>query len=683
MNLRHTGGGPAGDTLVPSAGTGTVYRPDIDGLRAVAVLSVVLYHLQPDWLPGGFVGVDIFFVISGFLITRNIWLEMLDGRFTLGNFYVRRIRRIAPAFLAMASATLAFGALVLTPDDLDRLAQTALWGVFSASNVFFWLKLETSYFADSSAEEMLLHTWSLGVEEQFYMVWPLLLLLCVRLPRRAMAAIVLAATLCVLSYLLTELRLDEAPKFTYYMLPSRAGELMLGALLALFSREGPSRRVLPGAIVELAAAAGFLLMGASLVLLQPDSRFPGINALWPTMGAALVMLAGQNGSRLASALLSTRPMVFIGLLSYSLYLWHWPVLAYIRYFYGDVSLPHGLLAVIVMSVLAYAAYRWVEVPARRWRAPAWRQVVTLLAVPGALLAGAAVLIFAAGGVADRLRESTDYLAGIERLEKLTQAAPAFEQVCQLAQHDDSILDQSRCMLGPNSTALTEAGGDARILLWGDSMASHYVGLISVLADAGGFDFRNAAHAACPPVFAAGHGVGRYADGCSRFVSFMREQLLSGRYETVVMSAGWKNYDDRNPNFRRDLSQTIDALHRAGVRVVLIGHLPRFNGYNRRCELREIRSWHLDCSERGSIVDSGDTWINRHLRKVADTQPNITYLDARALLCSNGRCVAYADGLPLYFDTGHLSMAGSQRLGERIADTAVGRQWIRALTGSSR
>ena len=652
--------------------SGPAYRPDIDGLRALAVLAVLVHHLEAAWLPGGFVGVDIFFVISGYLITRNIHGEMAEGRFSLGQFYLRRIRRIAPAFLVMTAATLLAGTFLLLPADLERLAASALAGVLASANIYFWHFLDDGYFAESAAEEPLLHTWSLGVEEQFYFLWPFLLLLLMRAPHRRGLLLATTVVLGVASFAAAEWWAATSPKFAFYMLPARAGELMVGALLALNARE--VRGSGGGWATELLAATGLALVGFALLWLDPSSRFPGINALYPCLGTALLILVGRD-SRLVAWVFTPRPVVAIGLVSYSLYLWHWPVLAYLRYVHGNVPLVQMGWAVLAIAVLSVASYFFVEKPARRWRAGAARQVFALYGLPGAMLAGLSWWLLAGAQPAADGRQPTAAEDAVARIEKQTAAAPAFRQVCQISKHDPGILEIPRCVVG--SRALRRAGEEPRVLLWGDSNASHHVGVLAAVANHHGFIFRNAAHASCPPVFGGDFGTGRFQEGCRQFQPLLKQAILAGRYRTVALGGSWDVYFSR-PGFREELESTLDQMQAAGLRVVLLGNVPRFPGYRRRCELQLASGEERPCRRLSRRPDRGESKANRTLRAIADARDGVEYLSVHAVLCRDGTCEPYLRGQPLYYDSGHLSMAGSRLIGRIIVKGPAREDWVRAF-----
>ncbi len=351
------------------------YRPDVDGLRAIAVLAVLAYHAFPDLLPGGFVGVDVFFVISGFLISGILLSDLDRGKFSLRKFYARRVRRIFPALLVILAACGIFGWFALFPDEFQQLGKHIAGGAAFASNLTLWG--ETGYFDNAAETKPLLHLWSLGIEEQFYIAWPLLLFGAYRLRWSVLTFLPLLA---LASFLVNVVGLDRYPTATFYSPASRAWELAIGGILAGFASKGidlfggPSLRSLSslrplesrGSPLRrsLFSTAGLALLLLSLVRISEATPFPGWWALAPTIGTALVLGAGADAwpNRF---LLSSRPMVWIGLISYPLYLWHWPLLSFARIVESATPALVIRMAALVLSFgLATLTYLWVEKPIR-------------------------------------------------------------------------------------------------------------------------------------------------------------------------------------------------------------------------------------------------------------------------------------------------------------------------------
>jgi peptidoglycan/LPS O-acetylase OafA/YrhL len=330
------------------------YRRDIDGLRAVAVMLVVAFHyFRQDW-PGGFVGVDIFFVISGFLITGIIVRELDAEKFTLLTFYVRRVRRIFPALIVLLCVVLLLGWLWLLPSAYAQLSSDVVAGAAFSANIALWLK--SGYFDIESAKKPLLHLWSLGIEEQFYLAWPLVLMLAARLRFNLLAV---AASLAALSFALNVAMVGKDPVATFYLPFTRAWELLAGGLLAM-----NFDRIAHGATASnLRALAGSILIAAAVLVLDPESRFPGAWALLPVMGSALLLSAPSAwGCR---HLLSNPVMVWFGLISYPLYLWHWPLRVFFTAIkFNPLTLIESWLTIGLSILLAWATYRFIETPIR-------------------------------------------------------------------------------------------------------------------------------------------------------------------------------------------------------------------------------------------------------------------------------------------------------------------------------
>lgn len=465
------------------------YRRDIDGLRAIAVLSVMIFHARDTALPGGFVGVDIFFVISGYLISKHIISEVGTGRFSLAEFYRRRIRRIAPMMLTVVAVTLAIALVLMTPEDATAVAKTAIWSVTSLVNVHFWRDLDTGYFANTTAEVPLLHLWSLGVEEQFYILWPLLLVVAVR-RMSTLLALASGAVLAVLSFASAAVIFPHDPMFAYYMLPTRAGELLLGALVGVASAKG---RLAPSAAVcWMAGAIGFLFIAGSLWLINRHDPFPGWLAVPPTLGAALVILAGEGRHARTLPGLSSRPMVFVGKISYSAYLWHWPLFAFYRYGFGEPDLLTGVVILVATILLAWTSFELIERPTRRtaagFRVVAWRQLV----LPGAALILPSLIVVYGPRLGIPIA-SASYLENLASVREVNRPAYTFDWICQRQRLTSADLSDSRCVLGANGDTTP------RLLLWGDSQAAHYVPMVREFALYAGVRFRNVAIDSCPPL----------------------------------------------------------------------------------------------------------------------------------------------------------------------------------------
>ncbi|HEY4214774.1 MAG TPA: acyltransferase family protein [Steroidobacteraceae bacterium] len=499
------------------APTGPRYRPDIDGLRAVAVAAVVMYHAFPRLVPGGFVGVDIFFVISGYLITQLILAGLAIGRFSIVEFYRRRLRRIVPALLVVVLVSGAFGWFALLPGEFTRFGDSVGWSAAFLANAFF--KVNNDYFGPAADLAPMLHLWSLAVEEQFYLLWPALVLLAFRqgLVKQTLIAVVVTSLAISISAMWL-----VRPDY-FYLLGPRAWELAVGGLLAastLRTGTAPSDTVAPrsGWLPRAASILGGVLACVSIFLLRSGVTYPGAWAMLPT-GAAIMLIGAGPLAPVNRSVLSSRPMVFLGKISYPLYLWHWPLLSFAGIILGKPPAP-GLAAILVLTAVAaaYATYMLVERPIRfgasgRRAAPA-------------LLTGLAALVLA--GVAVRAGWLPARLSN-----------PAFSQWgAAVGDWDD------RYTLEPDGSwrATLPSRRGQMALFVGDSHIQQYSARIARVIE----DHPDAARAAmfvtyygCPPV--PNVNSSREGSSCNTMFEHAMEQALLPNVDTVVFGAYWEAY----------------------------------------------------------------------------------------------------------------------------------------------
>jgi len=379
------------------------YRPEIDGLRAVAVILVLLFHADLGF-SGGFIGVDVFFVISGFLITGLILKKQREGTFQLSEFWVRRIRRILPASVVMVVVTLVVGGFLLMPEDYTTLSKTAAYHQLMVSNVYLWKK--SGYFEAPSELKPLMHTWSLAVEEQFYLFYPFLLVWLNRFRDRVKFSVLFG--LCLLSFVGSEWMVRTEQSTAFFLLPFRAWEMLCGGLICFF----PNPRFLPRLVansLSLISLGGIFACGWYF---SDTMRFPGISAAWPCLATAVFIYANSGHLTLTGRILSLKPVVFVGLISYSLYLVHWPILVYLRTEYGlDLPISVALSALALSVILAVLSWRFVERPFRTGTLIKSRNslVKTAIAIPAMILMGT-LAIELSGGLPQRLpREAQSFL----------------------------------------------------------------------------------------------------------------------------------------------------------------------------------------------------------------------------------------------------------------------------------
>jgi peptidoglycan/LPS O-acetylase OafA/YrhL len=422
------------------------YRRDIDGLRAVAVLLVIIFHGFPGAIPGGFIGVDIFFVISGYLITGIILRELELGTFSIANFYVRRVRRIFPALLTILLFTVTLGWFFFLPNELISLGKNVYAGALFGPNLM--LLSEVGYFDTAAQLKPLLHLWSLGIEEQFYAAFPLFLIFLSSRKYNLLGGI---AGLAIISFLLNVMFVKTNSAATFYLPFTRAWELMIGAILALPKLRWALRdRYAFDA--DIRAAVGAILIGIGAVALDSKMSYPGWAALLPVLGTALLIAA--QAAFLNSVVLSTQVLVFVGLISYPLYLWHWPLLSFFEVLSDEPATPIFRVAVLIVSVvLAYLTYRFIELPLRT-DGSRLLKAASLSAAMGLVCMFGAIVVNGAG-FPSRLTAAIGN-AGILK--------PTFGG-----------LQKSSCMLDSNTQTMfpddcLEAGTAPLLLLWGDSTA---------------------------------------------------------------------------------------------------------------------------------------------------------------------------------------------------------------------
>lgn len=587
------------------------YRPEIDGLRTVAVMAVIAFHLGAPWLPGGFVGVDVFFVISGYLITKITWGQLDSGSFSVLQFFLGRARRLLPALYVVIAATLAVAAFLLIPPHFIWLGKSATAAMAFVSNVQFWG--EAGYFDINGHFKPLLHTWSLSVEMQFYLGWPFLLLIAHRLGGRttgfALIAVVSAASLVA-----NILSLSETNDI-FYLTHFRVYEFGIGALVALV--QWPPFKAQTSAA---ASAVGLLAIAASFLIFNSRVAHPGFAALLPCVGAALVIVGSGKGR--VGALLTTPLMTYLGRISYSLYLVHWPVIViYFYWRFDEVSLPEIVALLVVIFALSDALNRFVEVPLRR----PWR--VGMRRVPGKSIAAIAILA--------SLLAISNSVAMSDGWEWRTTRAVGHEF--------EEALDSPACEEG---FGLCEQGAtDA--LLFGDS---HSNMLKSWAAGDSLKRKRRLAQVAAIPGCLA---VWNNDDECEAQMDLALDGIEKSDSSALYLFSNWNPYTHRFPAefVLERLQETLQRLRRAGISVQVNGSLPFMERDPTICTSRPFNS---GCPSVMTPIDyPAQQAFNASLKTVVESA-GAEYVDFFADLCNADGCRVTFDGLSLYGDRYHFS-----------------------------
>ena len=623
----------------PHPRTALPYRPDVDGLRALAVLAIITFHASPAALPGGFAGVDVFFVISGFLIT-GILLEPRGVRPGWATFYGRRVRRLFPALAVVLAATLALGWHLMLPLEFRQLSRhAAATGTFVVNGAFW---REAGYFDLAGEFKPLLHAWSLAVEEQFYLLWPLVLVAGSQSMLTLRPAI---AALMTVSFVLGLWWVARDGAGAFFLLPGRLWELAGGGLLACVP---PPRRM--RAADNVLALAGLALLAVAFVALRGTRHYPGGWALLPVLGTVALIRAGPHAIPNAR-LLSNRALVFVGLVSYPLYLWHWPALAFTRIVAGgDPGWTAIGAAIAVAAVLAVATYAWIERPIRR----AGRRATAWLAI-----AMAGVVAFALAGATGLLppRASDPVLASFEA-----------------AQHDWAFPGPLlREEVVGKGLPVRAAGRGRTVLVIGDSNAQQYAPRVTALLEGGlsGARVAFATAGSCPPMRGVEY---RARTGCPALAARALDHAASPEVDGVVLAAQWSAYLDPatiayvGADGRvltgaeavdaalAGFSSTIASLRALGKTVHVVLNIPVGDAFDPRHLLQ--RDWHGNFTVHGDGVPR-DAWE----RAVAPTAGPLAdaarlagaiVVDPAQTLCASGTCPARAaDGSPLYRDGFHL------------------------------
>ena len=633
------------------------YRPEVDGLRAIAVLPVVLFHAGHAAFQGGFVGVDIFFVISGYLITSIITEDIRQGRFSIVKFYERRVRRIFPALFAVLAVVSVAACWILLPAELEHYARSVVAATLFASNIYFWR--DSGYFDATAETKPLLHTWSLGVEEQFYIFFPVALYLLHRFGRKSANWIAGAA---LVSFVISVLLVRSFPVASFFLLPARAWELFLGALISL----GAFPRVRSLAARQALSIAGVAMIAWSVVSFSVATEFPGLNALWPCVGAALIIHSSDG--TLVGRLLSLRPVVFIGLISYSLYLWHWSLLVLADQATETGLSSRGVLAVIAASfVLAVASWRFVEQPFRGRHSSLTRP--RLFGFAAAAMA-VAIVAGALGALSEGWPQRFD------------------PDVVHMAAFNQRRLDQetdARLTMDPRTRGVFGAAAPPSIALWGDSHTMSIALALGEQALAHGESVEHFWLYNCLPIVGLVRHPGQ--PGC---VEFSRDSLetiatspslttavLVGRWSYVLEgevdrrrrtglftgeSGKWLDDGGQRRLYGEQLRFTINRLLEAGKQVVLIYPTPEY--------ARPVPRMMATMLRNGRRPDELTLPLENHRSRHAfvtalfdslPASPQLLRVRPEEQLCPKGQCITYAGGKPLYKDADHLTIWGARLL----------------------
>ena len=625
---------------------GLSYRPDIDGLRAIAVLAVIIFHIHPDFLRGGFAGVDIFFVISGFLITSILRKDLDDNKFSLAQFYERRARRILPALITVLTITLGVFSFIFFPADLVELGQSTIAAALSVSNIFFWRIL--NYFATAATEKPLLHTWSLGVEEQFYLIFPILLFYLDRYFPAKKSCDHSKPTGPYFFYLR---HLCGLAFFLFRVLPIAIAFFgnSRSAVWSPISRSGKFSSKTNNAV----SIAGLAMVASAYIFYTDKIPFPGIGALLPCIGAASLIFAGPH-TYIGQKILGNRPAILTGKMSYSLYLWHWPLLVLARYCFEHPGKWIYLGILVATFILGYLSWRLVETPFRRKNFMTRRSVFIASLAAIALIVTASLFLIIGKGFPDRFSPKAFALA---------QAAYDYKgtvfQKCVDPEHEN----ESDCFFGATKNKKTE------MLLWGDSHAGAMNPLLDAFATSKNLKGVKMTKSSCPAMTGIYKWKSDEIDQCREFNDKVLAYVLAHKdIKYIVMAARWapiaKTIEFANSSddaFYKALHHTVETLHEAGRQVFIIAAVPEIRFNVPRClSHREAFGGTLfDCQ----LLNLEDYREQQKLTLPAFSalQEDAPVLYPHMTLCKDGTCHIMNGEDVLYFDDDHLSTHGALTL----------------------
>lgn len=644
------------------------YRADIDGLRSVAVLPVILFHAGLSVFSGGFVGVDVFFVISGFLITSILYKDIQSNKFSLVNFWERRVRRIVPALFVVVVSCLVAGWFLLLPKDYERLAQQAFAQTIFSSNILFFL--QSGYFDTANETKPLLHTWSLAVEEQFYFFFPLTLFLIWKYAFSYLKHILTGIFL--LSLVLSIYGVENHPAGAFYLLPTRAWELLIGALI-VFLRPCPKLR---GASLELLSFSGLSSILIAAFFYDKQTAFPGLAALLPCLGAAILIWSGQESRTFTSRLLALKPLVFIGKISYSWYLWHWPVIVFYKYYLSRDFTDTDILIVVSGSfILSVLSWKFIEAPFRG-QSVSRRAVFSLASFVLLSVLAAALYTYQQKGYEGRFSPEVLAYAAAEQDKNPQQATcnrPSLEKIKS----------------GQVCTTNEESGINPSFILWGDSHADAIAPAFYSLSRAYDLNGYVLTYDGCPPILAIRQHGRDASFYCTDFNNAVLSLIRSKKIKNVFLVSAWGNWlynsklyaesdtspvsldiafpEGSNSIALGALDHTISNLLDSGASVTLLHSVPTAP-FDPPRELAMQTAFHTKDPPSVSIPLPLYNQKRKSLDVLADKYRNhlhVRFMDPKDFLCDAESCRVSFDGKSLYYNGGHISAYGAHYLEQMI------------------
>lgn len=617
------------------------YRPDIDGLRAIAILLVILFHSGFSIFKGGYIGVDVFFVISGFLITSIIDKEIQNKTFSYRNFYLRRIRRIIPVLVFVMIVITIPAYFILFANNLEAYSRTLLYTLLCSNNIHLYIT-SGNYFAENSDLLPFLHTWSLSVEEQFYFILPPFLLVLHKKFNSQKRAIIIY-TLCFIALLFSIYQSYSNPSAAYFLLPARLFELAIGSALAMNWNNLPKLNQQKNNLLSL---IGFLLIIIPAIVLDKSSIFPGINALWPCLGTALLLFSGQdiNKKGLINKLIENKIVVGIGLISYSLYLWHWPIFVFVKYLGLNLEGTIRILAIALTFVLSYLSWKFIEQPFRTTLKFDFKKTLLIIFIPALLIiSGIYGVLDAKDGFPERHPELTEFIPKKNYPNKLR--GQCFDKL-KIGNCDD-------CYIGIKKDTLDG-------MLIGDSFANHTAAFLDVLAKDAGFYIHDSAAGGYPLMNSLN------PDGSALYPEqYAIDRLnFAKQFKYIFIAANWEGISEpKNKKTYEVTLKTLSELVKSGKKIIIFDALRRTTELNlHRAKLVKSKNT-VYFSQKDFSIPAYKRSNNYIIYEIKKRFPSISIIDLNKVMCQNGQCDIELNNTIVYRNNDHLNTSGAQKIGE--------------------
>jgi peptidoglycan/LPS O-acetylase OafA/YrhL len=614
------------------------YRRDITGLRACAVLAVLIFHIKDSLLLGGYLGVDIFFVISGYVISNSLFNSTANNPYhILLNFYKKRILRIAPTTIFIILLSIVLANIFMSVDDLITTSKASIFGVFGFANIYFYKYLDVSYFNPNANLQPLLHLWSLGVEEQFYLIFPLIFIVLKFKKNILLFSMII---LCLLSLLLASYTIDTNEKFAYYMLPSRAFALLIGVIVAIYINNYKNL-ILSNKIASILSFTSALIIIIGLFSLSKHYLLPSYLSLIVVIPTAIIILIGNVKQTFIHNILASKYLEPIGLSSFSIYLIHWVILSFYKYINGiDLNTLEMIIIFIASIGFGWLSYLFIE---QKFRFKNWNFFI---------------IIFVFVAIPYCITQTNYYFA---RLGGLLYAdiKPTWaidKNTCH--QKSDTLLSAKNNLF--KQQCLQNTNKEPNVILWGDSNAYHYIPALNIIAKQIGFGFRNITHSACTSLNPFNN---IQNDKICNYNSLHAYEFIKF-YDVVILSSSWFNFikDNNADILKESFDRQLKEISKSAKLILILGNSPIMDNLDLNHILKNSRI----NNNKNEVQGKNNTIVfeaNNIIKDIVKNHQNVYYIDFNNIICNNKEC-QYKDGKnSIYVNSSHLSTYGSQYIGK--------------------